>query len=155
MGVEVSIALAAIAAAATVGKASAEVQAEQADLDAINTKSKLTALQYQQKNIQNLETVDKLLSKQAAQLSTRGVAFDSPSFNAIQRETINAGGKKSSNLQTEESLTNQAYNIEKKNVRSSLHAQLFGDAANFAFAAAQYSNKVPKTPKKLPQAEDL
>jgi len=89
-----------------------------------------------------------MLSKQAAQLSARGVGFDSPSFNAIQRDTFNTGAKKSANLKTEEKLTEQALNIERKNVKTTLHAQLFGDAATFAFNAATFSSK-------LPMAEEL
>ncbi len=152
MGFEASIALAAISAGATIAKASAEHEAEQANLSAINQQSKLLSLQYQQKNLQNLELTDKMLSRQAAQLSARGVAFDSPSFNALQRETINAGGKKAANLAVEESLSQQALRIEKSNVRSTLRAQLFGDAANFAFNAAALNEKLPK---KLPKSEDI
>jgi hypothetical protein len=131
---------------------SAEKEAEQANLSALNEQSRLTALQYQQKNLQNLELTDKMLSRQAAQLSTRGVAFDSPSFNAIERDTINSGGRKASNLATEESLSQQAIEIEKRNVKSTLHSQLFGDVANFAFNTI---GLIDKFPKKLPQVEDI
>ena len=157
MGLETAgIALAAISAGATIGKMSAEKEAEQANLSAINTQSKLVALQYEQKNMQNLELTDKMLSRQAAQLSTRGVAFNSPSFNAIQRETINIGAKKASNLQTEEALTQQALTIERKNVKNTLHAQLFGDMATFALSALSVADKWPtKSGGKLPQVEDL
>ena len=154
MGFEASIALAAISAGATIAKGNAEYEAEQANLSAIDAQSKLMSLQYQQKNLQNLELTDKMLSRQAAQLSTRGVAFDSPSFNAIQRQTINAGGKKANNLAIEESLNQQALRLEKSNVRATLHAQLFGDAANFAFNAAGLNDKLPKKGK-LPQVEDI
>jgi len=85
-----------------------------------------------------------MLSKQAAQLSTRGVAFSSPSFNAILRETINIGARKQSNLNTEQSISQESYKIEKENVKNTLHAQLFGDAANFAFGAASFNSKLPK-----------
>jgi hypothetical protein len=149
MGLEIgAYALAAISAGATLGKMSAEKQAEQANLSAINQQSKLLNLQYQQKTLQNLELTDKLLSKQAAQLSTRGVAFSSPSFNAIERETINIGGRKKSNLDTELSLGQQGLEIERRNVKNTLHAQLFGDVANFAFSALSLTSK-------LPMAEDI
>jgi hypothetical protein len=158
MGLETaSFAMAAIAAGATVGKMSAEKEAEQANLSAINQQSKFSALQFQQKHLQNLDTIDKMLSKQAAQLSTRGVAFDSPSFNAIQRETINAGSRKERNLSTEQSLADQSFALERKNVKSTLHAQLFGDAATFAFNAVDLASKFPTggSSGKLPQVEDL
>lgn len=157
MGLETAgFAMAAVAAGATIGKMSAEKEAEQADLSALNQQSKLLSLQYQQKNMQNLELTDKMLSHQAAQLSTRGVAFASPSFNAIQRETVNIGSKKASNLAAEESLSQQALAIERHNVKSTLHAQLFGDAATFAFSAAGLADKFPTGGKKsLPKSEDL
>lgn len=158
MGLETAgaVALAAIAAGATIGKMSAEKEAEQANLSAINQQSKLSALQYQQKTMQNLDLTDKMLSRQAAQLSARGVAFDSPSFNAIQRETLNVGGKKASNLETEQSISQQAFELEKHNVKTTLHAQLFGDAANFAFNAISLADKFPTGGgKKLPSVEDI
>lgn len=157
MGLEAAgFAMAAIAAGATIGKVSAEKEAEQANLSAIDRQSKLLSLQYQQKTMQNLELTDKMLSRQAAQLSTRGVAFASPSFNAIQRETLNVGSRKEGNLKTEESFGQQALDIERHNVKSTLHAQLFGDAANFAFNAIGLADKFPTGgSKKLPQVEDL
>ena len=148
------IGLAAIAAGATIGKMSAEKKAEQANLSAINQQSKLMGLQYQQKHMQNLDVIEKMLSKQAAQLSTRGVAFDSPSFNAIQRETINKGAKSESNLNTEQSLAEQSLALERKNVKTSLHAQLFGDAASLGLGALSLVNATP-TKGKLPQVEDI
>jgi hypothetical protein len=154
MGIETTVLMAAISAGATIAKIGAEKEAEQANLSAINVQSKVNNLQYQQKTLQNLDMIEKMLSKQAAQLSTRGVAFDSPSFNAIQRDTVNAGGKKQNNLDTEKSLSDQALDIERKNVKNTFHAQLFGDVANFAFGAVDLNSKVP-TKGSLPRAEDL
>ena len=157
MGLETAgFVLAAVATGATIGKMGAEKEAEQANLSAINTQSKLLALQYQQKNMQNLEMTDKLLSKQAAQMAARGVAFDSPSFNAIPRESLNVGSRKEANLKAEESLGQQSLDIERKNVKATLHAQLFGDAASLAFNAVDLWTKFPtKSGGKLPQVEDL
>ena len=157
MGVEASIALAAISAGATIGKMSAEKEAAQADLSAINQQAKLQTVQYQQKQLQNLDVTEKILSRQAAQMSTRGVSFDSPSFNAIQRDTINSGAKQSRNDRLAESIGEDAFETEKKNVKRNLHAQLFGDVAEFSFNTATMVNNLPKSPKgsKLPRAEDL
>ena len=158
MGLETAgFALAAISVGATVGKISAEKEAEQANLSALNQQSQLSALQYQQKTLANLELTDKMLSRQAAQMATRGVAFDSPSFNAIQRETINIGGRKAANQATEESLNQQGINIERKNVKNTLHAQLFGDVSNIALNLAGFAEKVPTGggTSKLPQVEDI
>lgn len=153
MGIETAgYALVAVAAGASVGKMKAEKEAEQANLSAINLQSKLLSLQYQQKTMQNLEITDKLLSKQAAQMAARGVAFDSPSFNAIQRETLNIGSRKQANLDTTTSIGQQSLDIERKNVKNTLHAQLFGDATNIVFGALDIAGKVPR---KLPQVEDL
>jgi hypothetical protein len=158
MGLETAgFALAAISVGATVGKMSAEKEAEEANLSALNQQSQLSALQYQQKTLANLELTDKMLSRQAAQMATRGVAFDSPSFNAIQRETINIGARKEANQKTEESLAQQGISIEKQNVKNTLHAQLFGDASNLALNLVSFGEKVPTrggTPK-LPQVEDI
>jgi hypothetical protein len=158
MGLEAAgFAMAAIAAGATVGKMSAEKEAEQANLSAINQQSKLASLQYQEKNIQNLDATEKILQRQAVQLSTRGVSFASPSFNAIQRETINIGSRKQGNLDAEEALYKQGLDIERRNVKTTLHAQLFGDAATLAFAGIGIAEKWPTlgTGSKLPQAEEI
>jgi hypothetical protein len=151
MGTGVEFALAAIAVGATIGKMSAENQAALANLHSIDQQAALSAIQYQEKNLQNLDTIDKMLSKQAAQLSARGVAFSSPSFNAIQRETLNVGARTAKNLRTENAISQESYAIERQNVSNTLHAQLFGDTANFAFGAATYASKVPT----LPKAEDI
>jgi hypothetical protein len=155
MGLDTAgFAMAAIAAGATVGKMSAEKEAAQANLSAINQQSRLNSLQYQQKNLQNLDMIDKILSKQAAQMAVRGVAFSSPSFNAIQRETLNSGARKEGNLKAEESLNEQRLRIERKNVKTTLHAQLFGDTATLALSALNVYENTPKSGK-LPQVEDL
>lgn len=151
MGIETSFVLAAIAAGATIAKGAAEAEAAAAQSHAIDQQAALSAVQYQEKTLQNLDTIDKMLSKQAAQLSTRGVAFSSPSFNAIQRETLNIGSRQLRNADTEQSLAQQSFRLEKENVSNTLHAQLFGDAANFAFGATAFANKLPT----LPKAEEL
>jgi len=148
MGVEVSIALAAISAGATVAKMSAEKEAAQADLSAINQQSRLQSIQYQQKQLQNLDLTEKMISKQTAQMTTRGVAFDSPSFNAVQRDTINTGSKQARNDKLTDSIAQDALNDERRNVKRTLHAKLFGDVAEFSFNAANVVSKLPK-------AEDL
>ena len=145
--VSVGLVLAAISAGATIAKGTAEAGAASATQHAIDQQAALSAIQYQEKTLQNLDTIDKMLSKQAAQLSTRGVAFSSPSFNAIQRETLNVGSRTQKNLSTEQSIAQESFKIEKQNVKNTLHAQLFGDTANFAFGAADFANKLPTLPK--------
>lgn len=146
MGVETAaFTLAAISAGATIGKMSAEKQAADSNLSAINQQSKLLALQYQEKTIHNLDVTEKVLQHQAAQLSTRGVAFSSPSFNAVQRETINIGAKNEAKIKTEKSLSEAGLDIERRNVKSTLHSQLFGDIASFAFGAVDLYDKLPQS----------
>lgn len=146
------VALAAVSIAGSLGRAKAEKQAAEANISAINQQSQLLTLSYQEKNIQNLEMTEKILQRQAAQLSTRGVSFASPSFDAIQRETIHLAGRKATNLQVEEDLAKAGLQIEKANVKNTLHAQLFGEATNFTFNAV---NAYEKLPKALPQVEDI
>jgi hypothetical protein len=146
------VALAAVSVASSIGRAKAEKEAADANISAINQQSQLLTLSYQEKNIQNLEMTEKILQRQAVQLSTRGVSFASPSFNAIQRETIHLAGRKESNLKVEEDLAKAGLQTEKANVKNTLHAQLFGEATNLAFNAYNVYDRIPKS---LPQVEDI
>ncbi len=156
MGIETAvIVMAAVSAGATVGKGVMEYKAEQANLKALDLQAKETQVQYQQKNLSNLDTMEKVLDAQAAALTTRGVSFSSPSFNAIERATLNIGAKEKKNLEIEESLYDENIRIEKTNARNSLYASLFGDAAQLTSNLASIGSKVPTTSggtvAKLPQ----
>jgi len=151
MGLETAvIVMAAVSAGATVGKMGMEYEASQQREKAIDLQAKQSEIQYQQKTLSNLDTMDKVLDAQSAALTTRGVAFSSPSFNAIQRGTFNIGAKRQQNLDTEQSLTEANSDIEKENVKTTLYAQLFGDTAQLAMNSASLSSKLPT---KLPQME--
>lgn len=160
MGIEAGgIALGAIAIGSFFESANARGQAASANMAALRQQSKLLELQYQQKQIQNLAATEKVLARQTAQMSTRGVTFDSPSFNAIQRETLNIGSRKESNLKAENQLAKEGLALEAQNVKLSLHASLFGDAANLGLGMLDLWERYPRmasnTPSKLPQIEDL
>lgn len=151
MGLETAaIVMAAVATGATVGKMGFEYQAAQQREKALDLQAEQQTLQYQQKTLQNLDVMEKVLSAQTAAMTTRGVAFSSPSFNAIQRATLNIGAKKQTNTEIEKSIADENIDIERENVRNSLYAQLFGDTANLAMQGASLYMKAPK---QLPQME--
>lgn len=151
MGIETAaIVMAAVATGATIGKMGMEYEAAQAREKALDLQATQQKLQYQQKTLSNLDVMEKVLDAQQAAMTTRGVAFTSPSFNAIQRATLNIGAKKQSNLEIERAIGEENIDIEKENVRNTLYAQLFGDTANLAMTAASIYTKAPK---QLPQME--
>jgi hypothetical protein len=144
MGIETAvIVMASVAAGATVGKAAFEVEAANDKISAIDLQSKEIKLQSQQKTLANYDAMEKVIQAQQAHMTTTGTAFSSPSYNAIQRNTLNIGAKKGRNLETEEALEMENLEIEKRNVRNTLYAQLFGDVASLATSAASASAKMP------------
>lgn len=155
MGIETAtIVMAAVATGATVGKMGMEVAAAQSKKDALNLQAKQITLQSQQKTLGNLDVMEKVLDAQAAALTTRGVAFSSPSYNAIQRATLNIGAKRGKNIETEKDLALENIKIEKENVNTTLFAQLFGDTASLAQSAFSISQGMPSSgANKLPQME--
>ncbi len=145
MGLETAtIVMAAIAGGAEIGKMGSEYAAAQEQEKALDMQGKEQTIEYQQKSLNNLDAVDKVLQAQEAMESTRGVAFSSPSFNAIQRATLNIGAKNQRNLDTEKSLMDENIDIEKQNVKTSLFASLFGDVANTAVSAYSLDQKLPQ-----------
>jgi hypothetical protein len=145
MGLEVAaIAMAAVAVGATVGKMGMEVQAANEKEQALDLQAKQMALQTQQKTLANYDVMEKVLDAQVAHMTTTGTAFSSPSFNAIQRNTLNIGAKKQKNTDIEGDLAQANLDIEKQNVRSTLYAQLFGDTASIASSAFSVAAKMPQ-----------
>lgn len=146
MGLEVAaIAMAAVAVGATVGKMGMEVQAANEKEQALDLQAKQMALQTQQKTLANYDVMEKVLDAQVAHMTTTGTAFSSPSFNAIQRNTLNIGSKKQRNTDIEGDLAQANIDIEKQNVRTTLYAQLFGDTAQIASSAFSVAGKMPTT----------
>ena len=134
----------ATAAAMEVGKGVMEVQAAKAQESALDLQAKQNEVQYQQKTLSNLDSLDKVIQHQTAQMTTRGVAFSSPSFNAIQRNTENVAAREQRNLNTQKSILDANIDIEKRNVKNSLYGQLFGDAASFGLSFAQLNSLGPR-----------
>lgn len=152
MGLEVAaLVLAGVSVAATAGKISAETKAANERTEALNLQAKEQKVEVQQKQLSNLDVLQKVLDAQEASVTTRGVSFSSPSLNAIQRDTLNIAAKKAKNLDIEEKVSERNNQIERQNVRDALSAQIFGDVAGLAEKGASAYGAAPKS---LPKLED-
>lgn len=144
MGLETAaIVMASVAVASEVGKSVFDVKSANAKEHALDIQAQETLLQTQQKTLSNYDVMEKVLAAQTAHMTTTGTAFSSPSFNAIQRSTLNIGAKKQRNIDIEGDLAEENIKIEKQNVKNSLYAQLFGNAGNAAMSAASIYGKMP------------
>lgn len=142
---QASLLILASAAAMEVGKGVMEIQAAQAQEHALDLQAKQNEVQYQQKTLNNLESLDQVLQHQTAQMTTRGMAFSSsPSFNAIERNSVNITARQQRNLDIEKSILDQNTELEKRNVKNSLYAQLFGDVGHTGLSFAQLNGLRPK-----------
>lgn len=147
MGIETAaIAMAAVAVGAEVGKMGFEFKAADEKEKALDLQAKELTLQNQQKTLSNYEVIEKVLDAQKAHMTVTGTAFSSPSYNAIQRNTLNIGAKKQRNIDVEGELEQENIESEKRNVRNSLFAQLFGDTSQLAMSAFNATQKMPKMP---------
>lgn len=131
----------ATAAAMEVGEGVMQAQAAKAQEKQLDLQAKANEVKYQQEVLSNANNLDHILQRQTAEMSTRGVAFSSPSFNAIQRNTENIAGKQKKNLDLSKDLFDNQIAVEKSNVRNSLYAQLFGDVAHLGLSFAQLQNR--------------
>jgi len=136
-------AMAVIAGVAEVGKAYGQVNAAEATKEGLELQGKQNTVAYQQQTLSNYDVTQKLLDRQTAEMTTRGVAFSSPSFNAIQRNTVNVGAKEAQNLETEHNIFEENIAIEKRNVKDTLFANLFGDIAETGMSFASLATKFP------------
>lgn len=140
---QASLLILATAAAMEVGEGVMQVQAAEGKEKQLDLQAKQNELQYQQKTLSNLDNLNKVIQRQTVQMTTRGVAFSSPSFNAVQRDTENIAARQQKNLDIENKLSNTA-NIEKRNVRNSLYSQLFGDVASLGLSFAKFNSMSSK-----------
>ncbi len=127
----------------TFGKAYQQTQAAKQRIKALEFESKQSALAHTQELISNYDILERTISMQQAEASTRGFALNSPSMEAIERDTINKANKAAKNIELEESLFQKNIKVEKKSVKKSLFANLFGDIATTGFDFAKYSSSVP------------
>lgn len=137
---QASLLIMATAAAMEVGEGVMQVQAVEGKEKQLDLQAKQNELQYQQQTLSHLDNLNKVIQHQTAQMTTRGVAFASPSFNAIQRNTENIAAKQQKNLDIEKSLSDNLIGIEKRNVRNSLYSQLFGDVASLGLSFAKFNS---------------
>ena len=146
----------ALIGAAESGKFLFQMQSARAKQAALELQSKQLRLQRNEKMVANYDQVQRVLEAQEAMQTVKGTSFASPSFNAIQRDTVNVGGRKGKNIMLESDIQEKAIDIEKSNVRSTLWAQLFGDVTEGALAMYGVSNAAPKAgaTSKLPRLED-
>ncbi len=145
MGLETAaIVLAGVTVGSEVAKANYQEKAAQAKTHALDLQAKELKLQSTQKTLSNYDIMEKVLSAQEAHMTTTGTAFSSPSFNAIQRDTINTGVKSIKNNEIESDLALENIEIEKENVKNSLYASLFGDVAETATAGFSVYSKMPR-----------
>jgi hypothetical protein len=144
MGLETAaIVMAGIAVGAEFFKADNQIKSADSQEKALDLQAKETQLQTQQKTLQNYSVMEKVLDAQAAHMTTTGTAFSSPSYNAIQRNTLNIGAKTQRNTDIEGGLQEENISIEKNNVQNKLYAELFGDVAETAMGAFNIASKVP------------
>lgn len=136
-------AFAVVEGAAEVGKVIGQNEAADARKQALDLEAKQIKLQTQQKTLNNYSVMEKVLAAQEAAQTIRGTKFNSPSFNAIQRDTFNTGVKRQKNIELEGDIAEANIDTEKRNVRNTLFAQIFGDVAESAPAAFEIVNKMP------------
>ena len=151
MGLETAAILIAVGAASKVGELSFASSAAAARQQGLDLQAKQLELQTQQKTLANYDSMTKVIDAQNAHMTTTGTSFSSPSFNAIQRETLNIGAKRQKNIDIEYELGEENIKIEKENVRNTLFAQMFGAASDIAFKGFEFDAKRPKN--KTPQLE--
>lgn len=107
----------------------------------LDQQSQMQQLQYLQKSNSRLDQIEKLLDTQEAVETTKGVSLSSPSFLAIQRNTLNTGAKELENLKTEEQLRKENIENKRRNINNSLFASIFGDVSDAAGKASALKKK--------------
>lgn len=137
------IVLGAIAAVGEVGKMYEESEASRARIEQLNMQQKQNTIQSQQKSLQNGDIMNRVLDRQTAEATGKGVALSSASFNAIQRNTLNVGAKEQTNIDTQQSLQEYNTDVEKDNTKRTLFAQLFGDVAGAGMSFAGMKAATP------------
>ncbi len=146
MGLETAaLVMATVAVGAEVGKSVFQANAASEQEKALDLDAQQKQIETQQKTLSNYDVMTKVLDAQIAHQTLTGTAFSSPSFNAIQRNTLNIGAKKQRNTELEGELDQENIEIEKQNVKNSLYAELFGNSAETALSASSIYSKAPKT----------
>ena len=101
---EGAIALAAVGVVAEGFQAKEQTKGAEREEEALNLEGKEKTIEMQQKQLSNYDVMEKTLDTQTAQAAARGFTLSSPSFNAIQRNTMNVAAKESKNIDLEEDI---------------------------------------------------
>lgn len=101
----------------------ASSQANQDQQAALELQGKEDTVIYQQKQLSTYDLMTKTLDSQIAAASASGVDLSSPSLNAIQRDTINTGGKKFQQLYTENEINQSNIKIKEAESREQNEAE--------------------------------
>jgi translation elongation factor P/translation initiation factor 5A len=141
MGIETALFV--LAVGAKTGESYEESQAASEKSRALDIQGKEIRLSTEQKTLANYDAMEKVLQAQIAHMTTTGLAFSSPSFNAIQRATYNTAAKSAKNIELMGDIQEENTRIEKENVENTLYAQLFGNVASTAVAGTSLYTKMP------------
>jgi len=145
----VMLTMAAISAAATIGQGVTQVSQASSDKERLKIQEEQMRLETQQRTLSNYDALKKVLAAQIAENSVSGTAPTSASFNAIQRATVNAGARQQKNIELEQDLSEENYDIEKESINKSLYGKLFADAANLGFTGFDIYSKMPRKSSSL------
>lgn len=142
-----AVASAAIGAVSGVASAFGAVTAEEQMEQAITLQAKQKELQLTQQKLTAYDQIQKTLNRQVAQATVRGVALDSPSFNAIQRATYNLGSEQLANINTEMDFVDYNEKASKANAKNAMYANIFGGVGQSAMSFAMLKSSMPTTPE--------
>lgn len=118
-----------------------QASAAQSSQQAIALQAKEQQLSLTQQQTANYINLKKSTSAATASAGASGLAVNSPSFNAIQRNIINNYAVTGQNLDTQQAITQTNAEIESQNVKDQLYGSWLGDVgslASSAFSAAAF-----------------
>lgn len=136
--------LLAISVGTRVAQSYEQIEAEKEQEATLDLQRKQSVLRHQQKTLANLDSAQKMIDSNLVSASARGVGLGSSSLEAIQRHTLDTAAKRQGNLDIEESIIESNIEAEKSNVRHTLFAELFGNAAGAASDFTRVKTSMPK-----------
>ena len=114
------------------------IATEQA-LKALSLQEKETTVQYQQKTLANYNRMQQYLSAQTAEAVTRGVGFNSASFNAIQRNTVNVTAREQKNLDVDYQIAKSTFAAKREAANEQFWGGTTSDILNVGSMVAGYT----------------
>jgi hypothetical protein len=136
-------ALMVLAAAGTVGESYMDIKGEQAGEQALDLKEKADKLRFTQKTLSNYDVMQKVLDRETASASVRGVALSSPSITAEATDVFNLGAKEQTNIDIERAIARENISLERRNIQNSLFSKLFSNATSLATSLASAKAGMP------------